>query len=72
MSLNQMSLRDGETDEAQTRKFMQSVDQVIKDKLNKVRQYKRGLIDNSGDNSNMEEEEKGEKGEKKKKKITFA
>lgn len=29
MSLNQMALRDGESDENETRKFMKSVDNVI-------------------------------------------
>jgi hypothetical protein len=38
-----MSLRDGECDEGDTRKFMISVDNAIKEKLNKVREYKRGL-----------------------------
>jgi hypothetical protein len=33
MSLNQMSLRDGEADEHETRKFMKTVDNVIGDKL---------------------------------------
>ena len=37
MSLNQMSLRDGECDENETKKFMQSVDSVINEKLGKVR-----------------------------------
>lgn len=44
MSLNQMSLRDGECDENETRKFMQSVDSVINDKLSKVREYKRTIL----------------------------
>jgi hypothetical protein len=61
MSLNQMSLKDGECDENETRKFMKSVDSVINDKLSKVREYKRTIL---GEN---EDEEKG----KKKKKITF-
>ena len=37
MSLNQMSLRDGECDENETKKFMKSVDSVINEKLSKVR-----------------------------------
>ena len=61
MSLNQMSLKDGECDENETRKFMKSVDSVTNDKLSKVREYKRTIL---GEN---EDEEKG----KKKKKITF-
>lgn len=60
MSLNQMSLRDGEADEHETRKFMKTVDSVIGDKLAQVRQYKQALL-------GAEEEE----GEKRKKKITF-
>lgn len=58
MSLNQMSLRDGEAEESDTKQFMENVDQVISDKLGKVREYKRSLLG---------EEEEG----KKKKKITF-
>lgn len=61
MSLNQMSLKDGECDENETRKFMKSVDSVINDKLGKVREYKRTILGED------EDEEKG----KKKKKITF-
>lgn len=61
MSLNQMSLKDGECDENETRKFMKSVDSVINDKLGKVREYKRTIL------GEEEDEEKG----KKKKKITF-
>jgi hypothetical protein len=44
MSLNQMSLRDGESDETETRKFMKSVENVIGDKLAKVKQYKNALL----------------------------
>ena len=61
MSLNQMSLRDGECDQNETKKFMKSVDSVIGEKLNKVREYKRVLLG----------EEEGEERGKKKKKITF-
>lgn len=64
MSLNQMSLRDGEADEHETHKFMKTVDNVINDKLAKVRQYKGALL-------GAEENEQGEE-KKKKKKITFA
>ncbi len=45
MSLNQMSLRDGEWNEDSTVKFMDEVDHVIKEKLTKVREYRRGLVD---------------------------
>lgn len=64
MSLNQMSLRDGEQEEYSTRQFMKSVDNVIQEKLNKVKEYKKGLT---------EYEVEGEEGQekKKKKKITF-
>lgn len=61
MSLNQMSLRDGEADEHETRKFMKTVDNVIGDKLAQVRQYKQALLGG----------EEPEEGEKRKKKITF-
>ena len=44
MSLNQMSLRDGECDENETKKFMKSVDSVINEKLSKVREYKRTIL----------------------------
>lgn len=44
MSLNQMSLRDGECDESETKKFMKSVDSIIGEKLNKVREYKRVIM----------------------------
>jgi hypothetical protein len=44
MSLNQMSLRDGECDEKETRQFMSNVDSIINDKLSKVRDYKRSLL----------------------------
>lgn len=44
MSLNQMALRDGESDENETRKFMKSVDNVITEKLSKVKQYKQSLL----------------------------
>ncbi len=44
MSLNQMSLRDGETDQHETRKFMKSIENVIGEKMAKVRQYKGALI----------------------------
>lgn len=40
MSLNQMSLRDGEWSEEGTNRFMQEVDTVIRDKLSKVREYR--------------------------------
>jgi hypothetical protein len=48
-----MSLRDGETDEHETRKFMKSVENVIGEKLAKVRQYKGAL-------TGVEEGEEGE------------
>lgn len=44
MNLNQMSLRDGEVPEESTQKFMDEVDTVIKEKLVKVREYRKGLI----------------------------
>lgn len=44
MSLNQMALRDGETDESETRKFMKSVNDVISEKLSKVKSYKQSLL----------------------------
>lgn len=44
MSLNQMALRDGETDESETRKFMKSVNDVISEKLSKVKTYKQSLL----------------------------
>lgn len=62
MNLNQMSLRDGEWSEETTQKFMSEVDTVIRDKLSKVRDYRRGLVE--GDIA--------EDGEKKKKHISFA
>jgi hypothetical protein len=67
MSLNQMSLRDGEWSEDSTVKFMDEVDHVIKEKLTKVREYRRGLVD---DIENQEEEPKA--GDKKRKHISFA
>ena len=45
MSLNQMSLRDGEWSEEGTVKFMQEVDGVIRSKLSKVREYRQGLVE---------------------------
>jgi hypothetical protein len=63
MSLNQMSLRDGESDEHETRRFMKTVDSVINEKLSKVRQYKQSLLG--------EEENEDAGKDKKKKKITF-
>lgn len=45
MNLNQMSLRDGEWSEEGTQKFMSEVDGVIKEKLTKVRDYRRGLVE---------------------------
>lgn len=59
-----MSLRDGEWPEEDTNKFMSEVDTVIKEKLMKVREYRKGLI---GDDY---QEEEGV--EKKKKHISFA
>ena len=44
MSLNQISLRDGEADQNQTKKFMKTVDGIITQKLSKVRDYKRSLL----------------------------
>ena len=44
MSLNQMALRDGECDEKDTRVFMKEVDNMIGEKLGKVRAYKRTLL----------------------------
>jgi hypothetical protein len=64
MSLNQMSLRDGEWSEEPTQKFMQEVDAVIKEKLLKVREYRQGLIDEPLVDDVL--------GDKKKKHITFA
>ena len=64
MSLNQMALRGGECDEGDTKKFMKDVGNVIRDKLNKVRDYKRTLL---GQAEGAEGEEKA----KRKKKITF-
>ena len=63
MSLNQMSLRDGECEEAEARDFMKQVDNVISEKLGRVREYRRNLV-GQGEN------EEGE-GVKKRKKITF-
>ena len=62
MSLNQMTLRDGECDENETKKFMKSVNGVISEKLNKVKEYKKTILGEENDNV-----EKA----KKKKKITF-
>lgn len=64
MSLNQMSLRDGESDENETKKFMKTVDSVITEKLSKVREYKRTILGEEGT-------EGEDKGGKRKKKITF-
>ena len=36
-----MSLKDGEVPEDETQKFMSEVDEVIKGKLMKVREYRR-------------------------------
>ena len=44
MSLNQMSLRDGEADENETKKFMKTMDNVISQKLSKVKEYKRTIL----------------------------
>lgn len=44
MSLNQMSLRDGEADENETKRFMKTVDVIITEKLSKVREYKKSLL----------------------------
>ena len=44
MSLNQMGLRDGECEEGETKKFMKTVDNVISEKLGKVREYKRAIL----------------------------
>lgn len=44
MSLNQMSLNDGEVSELETKKFMKSVDEVISEKLKKVRDLKNHMI----------------------------
>lgn len=60
MSLNQISLRDQEFANQSTEKFMGDVDLVIKEKLDKVREYKREI---SGEN----QENDGQR----KKKITF-
>ena len=59
-----MSLRDGEWSEETTQKFMSEVDGVIKEKLTRVRDYRRGLV----------EGEIAEDGavDKKKKHISFA
>jgi hypothetical protein len=43
MSLNQISLRDQEFDNQSTEKFMGDVDTVIREKLEKVREYKREI-----------------------------
>ena len=61
MSLNQMSLRDGECDENETKVFMKTVDNVISEKLGKVREYKRTILGEENDGEDK----------KKKKKITF-
>ena len=63
MNLNQMSLKDGEWIENSTEAFMNEVDTIIKDKIIKVKTYRKGL---SGDADTFEV------GEKKKKHITFA
>jgi len=44
MSLNQMGLRDGECDEGDTKKFMKTVENVISEKLEKVREYKKAIL----------------------------
>lgn len=41
MNLNQMSMRDGEYSPEETEQFMDQVDNVIKEKLMKVRDYRR-------------------------------
>ncbi len=43
MSLNQISLRDQEFENQSTEKFMTEVDLVIKEKLEKVREYRREI-----------------------------
>jgi hypothetical protein len=44
MSLNQMTLRDEETNEQDTRRFMNQMDTIINDKLKKVRDFKSTLM----------------------------
>jgi hypothetical protein len=39
-----MSLKDGECEEGETKKFMKTVDSVINEKLSKVREYKRSIL----------------------------
>lgn len=60
MSLNQISLRDQEFSNLSTEKIMGEFDIVLKEKLDKVREYKREI---SGEN----QENDGQR----KKKITF-
>ena len=59
MSLNQMSLKDGEVPEGDARAFMSSVDGMIKDKLKEINNYKASLMSVTG------------KEDKRRKKITF-
>ena len=63
MSLNQMGLKDGQNDQGETKKFVKSVQNVISDKLNKVRDYKRTIMG--------EDNGQGEEKAKRRKKITF-
>lgn len=44
MSLNQMSLRDGETNEKETHQFMSQIDTIISEKLKKVHEFKSTLM----------------------------
>ena len=44
MSLNQMGLSDGECEEGETKQFMKTFDNVISEKLGKVREYKRAIL----------------------------
>ena len=62
MSLNQISLKDGEADERQTRKFMKEIDTVIEQKLKNVREFKKTVCQIEDDPRKAN----------KKKKITFA
>lgn len=64
MNLNQMSLRDGEVPEDETQKFMSEVDEVIKGKLMKVREYRREISGGSYQDDSAPD--------KKKKHISFA
>ena len=44
MNLNQMSLKDGEWADNSTEAFLQEVDSIIKEKIIKVKAYRKGLV----------------------------